>query len=328
MRVNRGLLGWGVFFIVLGAVPLAVQSGTLDEDAVRNAWQLWPLILIGIGLGLVLGRTRFAIVGGLVVAVTLGLMGGALIATGIGAATGVTSCGFGGGSGEAFPAQAGSFARDSRVSLEMDCGEVTVAGADGAGWTVNGTADDGRAPEVQSDDGRLVVRAPGQQGFSIGAEGSRWQVTLPRDIAVDVDLSVNAGSGDLDLAGMTVPGFTASVNAGEARADLSGSRGTGLVDASVNAGSLIMLLPVPSGTLRGNVSVNAGSAEVCVPSGVAVLIHAGDQPLGSTNFEGRGLVRAGDTWSSPGYASATDRIELTVSVNLGSIALDPEDGCD
>ena len=60
MRVNRGLLGWGVFFIVLGAVPLAVQAGVVSEARVREAWQLWPLILVGIGLGLVLERTRFA----------------------------------------------------------------------------------------------------------------------------------------------------------------------------------------------------------------------------------------------------------------------------
>ena len=47
MRVNRGLLGWGVFFIVLGAVPLAVRSGLLSEASLANAWQLWPLLLIG-----------------------------------------------------------------------------------------------------------------------------------------------------------------------------------------------------------------------------------------------------------------------------------------
>ena len=27
MRVNRGLLGWGVFFVAVGAVPLAVRAG-------------------------------------------------------------------------------------------------------------------------------------------------------------------------------------------------------------------------------------------------------------------------------------------------------------
>ena len=40
MRINRGLLGWGLFFIVVGSVPLAVQSGLIDEDVVRRAWQL------------------------------------------------------------------------------------------------------------------------------------------------------------------------------------------------------------------------------------------------------------------------------------------------
>ena len=84
MRLNRSLLGWGVFFIVLGSVPLAVRSGILDADLVRRAWELWPLILVGIGLGLILSRTRVAFVGGLVVAVTLGLMGGALVTAGLG----------------------------------------------------------------------------------------------------------------------------------------------------------------------------------------------------------------------------------------------------
>jgi hypothetical protein len=328
MRVNRGLLGWGVFFIVLGAVPLAVQSGALDADVVRNAWNLWPLVLIGIGLSLVLARTRFAVLGGLVVAVTFGLMGGALLATGITWGTGFGTCGFGGGGGESFPAQAGTFTRAATVRLEMDCGEVTATAADGSGWTVDGTADAGRTPDVQADEGRLAVRTPDRAGMAIGADGSRWQVTLPRDVAVAMDLTVNAGSGDLDLAGMTVPSLGASVNAGEARLDLSGSRGTERVDASVNAGSLVLLLPMPSGTLRGNVSVNAGSAEICLPDGVAVRINAGDQPLGSTNFGDRGLVRSGNTWSSPGYESAATRVELNVSVNLGSVALDPEDGCD
>ena len=115
MRVNRGLMGWGVFFIVLGVVPLAVQAGALDPEVVRRAWQLWPLILIGIGLGLVLARTRLAILGSLVVAVTFGLMGGALIATGVGSAGGFTSCGFGAGQGgEAFPTQTGALRRRCR----------------------------------------------------------------------------------------------------------------------------------------------------------------------------------------------------------------------
>ncbi|HEY6571184.1 MAG TPA: DUF5668 domain-containing protein, partial [Candidatus Limnocylindrales bacterium] len=72
MHINRGMLGWGVFLIVAGSVPLLVQAGAVDPEVIRRVWQLWPLILIGIGLGLILQRTRAAVVGGLIVAVTCG----------------------------------------------------------------------------------------------------------------------------------------------------------------------------------------------------------------------------------------------------------------
>ena len=103
MRVDRRLLGWGVFFILLGAVPLAVRQGLVPADAVSRAWTLWPLLLISAGIGLLLRRTPLEFVGGLLTAATLGLIGGALIAGG--------AIPFGGCSSDrdstAFPAQHG-----------------------------------------------------------------------------------------------------------------------------------------------------------------------------------------------------------------------------
>jgi hypothetical protein len=328
MRVNRGLLGWGVFFIVLGAVPLAVRAGVIDPARLVNAWQLWPLILVGIGLGLVLSRTRAAILGGLVVAVTFGLIGGAALATGLAwNGFGLASCGVGvADRGPAFPASSGTLTGSAPVRLEMDCGEVTASPADGAGWTLEGTSDDGVAPEVAAAAGALTVRAP-ERAARLGATGSTWRLSLPREASIALDLAVNAGSGDLDLAGMTVTRIDTSVNAGSARVDASGAGGTRTLDASVNAGSATILLPVPEGTLRGSVSVNLGSAEVCVPDGVAVRIHGG-ATLGSIDGGRLGLVETGDGWVSPAYDGAASRVELDVSANLGSISIGPEGDCD
>ena len=78
MHIRRGFLGWGVFLILAGAVPLAVRSGYLSEDQVGRLWTLWPLILVGIGVGLILSRTRFDFLGGIIVAATFGLMVGRL----------------------------------------------------------------------------------------------------------------------------------------------------------------------------------------------------------------------------------------------------------
>ena len=94
MHVNRGLLGWGVFFLALGAVPLAVQSGRIDAETARRAWELWPLLLIGAGLGLVLRRTPLGALGAVLAGFTFGLMAGGLLAGGSGAGS-LALCGIG-----------------------------------------------------------------------------------------------------------------------------------------------------------------------------------------------------------------------------------------
>src|SRR5207342_2914460 len=124
MRIRRGFLGWGVFLILAGAVPLAVRSGYLSEDQVGRLWTLWPLILIGIGVGLVLSRTRFDFLGGLIVAATFGLMVGGFLSAGVSGLSGA-SCGSG-GSSPAFPARDGAFAATGDVELQLSCGELTV----------------------------------------------------------------------------------------------------------------------------------------------------------------------------------------------------------
>ena len=49
--------------------------------------------------------------------------------------------------------------------------------------------------------------------------------------------------------------------------------------------------------------------------------------LGSNNFSDAGMTKDGeDTWTRPGRSDGS--IDLDVSANLGSVNLNPEDGCD
>ena len=124
MHVDRRLLGWGLFFIVLGAVPLAVRAGAVDAEIVGRWPLLWPFILVGLGASLLLRGTPVPWLGGAVMAVTFGLMGGGAIATGFGGVSGFGGCG--GGSTPAFEPQRGTLARSGRVSIEFDCGTLRV----------------------------------------------------------------------------------------------------------------------------------------------------------------------------------------------------------
>ncbi len=330
MRINRRLLGWGVFFIVLGVVPLAVRGGMLDPDLVRRAWELWPLILVGIGLGLVLERTQLAVVGSVVVAVTFGLMGGALIATGVGSPVGFTTCGSTGSGdrGEPFAASGGLLGADTQVRLDLNCGDLVATATDGSEWRLDGRSADGQPPEIGTTSSGLVVRTPSRKGIDLPSEAWQWNLSLPRAGAISVGMSLNAGSADVRLDGMTVPAFDVSVNAGDAHVDLGQATGTTTVGGSVNVGSLSITLPRPTGTLAGSLSVNVGSLELCVAGGTPIRLRAGDSPLGSNNFASRGLVRNGNTWISDGFDGAADAVDLRLSANLGSITLNPENGCE
>ena len=53
MHIDRRLVGFGLFLITVGGVMVAVRQGLLSEEAARQAWTLWPLILVGVGLSIV-----------------------------------------------------------------------------------------------------------------------------------------------------------------------------------------------------------------------------------------------------------------------------------
>jgi hypothetical protein len=329
MHVHRGLLGWGVFFIVLGAVPVAAHAGVVGPTTLAGAWQLWPLLLIGAGVGLVLARTSGAIVGRLTVAVTAGLMGGAVLVSGIGGlADGFARCGAGpGGAGSPFPEQRGTFREAARVSIQLDCGAADIKAQSGAAWRVAGTSHDGRPPNIDEAPQSLAIRADSQAvraGLGTGG-GTGWQVTLPRDPLLTLDVEVNAGAARAILDGLALDRVAADVNAGSAFLDLGAVSEAHSLDATVNAGSIAVILP--SASLGGSLTANAGSISICAPPGVDLRFHVGSNQLGSDNFEEAGLVPEGSTWSTPGYGDGAHQVELSTTANLGSINLNPAGGC-
>ena len=323
MRIDRRFLGWGVFFFLLGAIPLAVQADVLDPAVVARAWQLWPVLIIAGGISLLLRRTSFDWVGGLIVAATLGLMLGGLLA--VGADIGRFGSACGSGSGTAFAGQQGSQSNGS-VTIEFTCGDITIGTAPGGGWALTGTSSDGQPPRIDAAGSRLAIRSRDTNvGFFGFGNRQGWALTLPQDPLLDVNVQVNAGSGRLGFGGAHLGTLDIHGNAGSTTVDVSAVAAIQRLDLQMNAGSARISLPAAS--LTGSLEVNAGSIAFCVPDGTGLRVTAGDNITGSNNFADQGLTKTGSTWESPNYASATNRINLTTSANAGSITLNPKDGC-
>jgi hypothetical protein len=312
MRLNSGLLFWGVALLTAGAVALAVQAELLPSDAVANAWRMWPLILVAIGVGLLLSRSPLAPLGAVVGGVVLGIIGGALLTVGpsVGACSGEPQ--------DDHTLDGTLDAETAEVEVDFDCGDLEVVTQAGSAWALVARGD---TPRVDGEADRLELGTRDDGPFGIGGSRNEWTLTLPWRPVLDMDLSLDAGSAELTLTDTIATGLSLDVNAGDATLDLSGARVNEL-DVGVNAGSGTIVVDRGS-TVSGTLETNAGSLNLCADERTGLAITVEDSVAFSHNLQNSGLTRSSNTWRS----ETGTQVSLRVEGNAGSFTLNPEEGC-
>jgi hypothetical protein len=318
LRINTGLVFWGVALITAGAVALAIQAGAIDGAAARELWRFWPVALIVIGVSVIAARTPLALLTTALAGLVVGGLGGTLVS---GFPEGI-SFGCEGEPAESV-SQEGSFGSTGEVVLDLDCGTLDVAMAPGAGWTLDARHAPDAAPGVEAGNGSLHVESEGAAVFGFTEARQSWEVGLPTEPTLDLEVEANAATSALALEEGTFSRLAIDANAGEVTLGLAGASVDELqIDA--NAGSLSV--SVDEGTaLAGAVSMNAGSLELCAAEGVNLAITIADANVTfSHNLEDSGLTLDGDTWRSGAGAAA---VSLDIEGNAASFTLNPEEGC-
>lgn len=317
MRIRRGLLFWGLFLIPLGGIPLLARAGTIDPAAFADAWRLWPLVLVVIGLTLLLGRYRAGLIGVVAMALLLGsLAGGALASGGLGIAS----------FGDCSPSvrdtntfdQSGTFSADAALIINLPCGTADVTVQPGTAWNVHVDYRGDPPPVVAATDTLGL-------GVADGGGGHRqdWTITVGADALRSIDLQANAGSSVLQVAGASLRSVSAAINAADLRVD-AGSATIDRLDISANAGRARITLG--GGAVTGDLSANAGAIDLCIPPDASVRIRMDEQLTFAHNLDERGFAQDGETWTRSDGGDG-NLIDLTVDGNAASFTLDPEEGC-
>jgi hypothetical protein len=326
--INRSLLNWGVFLIALGGVPLAVRQGWAEASIAGDLWRVWPLILVGIGLGLILRWTPMAWLGGAIVAATFGLIFGALVAGGV---QGVSNACIGLGSGEtrttseSGPTSGTAF----DLQLELSCGDVAVSRGTAEGWSIEALHDPEDRPVITGSETSLRVdQGEGEDELFVFTQQRRsdWTIGLPVSPSLSVGVTLNAATGTVDLGAGPMSQLGATFNASDATLDLGGITTPQPADLSMTFNASSGSLTLPTGSMTGSLTLNASSLTMCLPAAAQARFEL-ESTLASDNLGGSGLSSVGDGWQTAGFDTAASRIDVSITSTVSSLTLERPEVC-
>jgi len=176
-----------------------------------------------------------------------------------------------------------SVASQLDLRLAFGAGELVVTGV--ASDLVNLTSNH-QDVEVSGSGGDVTIR-PATAVFPFGID-RRWNVQLPSDVPTALNADLGAGNFTLDLS--KVPLTRATINTG--------------------ASDLNVTLPHPRGDVSIRITGGASSMTIDVPTGVEYLV----------SVDG-GLTSMTGPTRSAGYATAADRVTISISAGASSIQI-------
>lgn len=285
-----------LILIGLGVVVLLNSLGLLAWSVWEVIFRLWPVLLIAVGLEIILNR--FSAWGSLLALVlTVAIVAGALWLLGPGTAT-----------GQVVPAeevrQALGEASRARVVIEPGVGSLHIEALPESANLVEGMIQMGRGQRVRRDfavAGKTATFTLRSGGETIGpffwwGEQRNWELGLAPEVPLELRVGMGVGRADMDLTGLTVSNLKVSMGIGQT----------------------IVTLP-SEGRFQARIEGAIGETTVVIPAGMAARIHV------NTGLAARGLPasyqRQDDVYTSPGYASADDRVDLEVSQAIGQITV-------
>lgn len=301
-RHYRGGFVWPIVLIGAGIVFLLNNLGLVGWEVWQTLLRLWPVLLIAVGLDLLVGR-RFplgsALLGVLLIVVL------ALAAQGtLPAMTSVAS--------------ATTVERTETVSQTLDGAERATVNIDfGAGAfnltalpsdsdkLIEGTADLSRGETLRQDYrvnggvGTLTLQSAGNWSAGpewLGDQSKTWDLSLNRDLPMDLRIDAGAGKSTLDLVNLTLRRFALDGGVGQVTVKLPGK---GQYEVSIDGGVGQVVLMVPEG-LAARVTVDGG--------------------LGGVSAQGD-FTREGDAYVTGDYGRAENRATITAQGGVGQIVL-------
>jgi hypothetical protein len=333
-RLDLPRLG-AILLIAVGLMWFLITIGTFSNASVSILFAYWPVLLIGLGLDIFLGRSGpmgvpyTALAAGVLILVmligpALGLSRGPNVVT------------------ETFTEPLGN-AQSARINLDLASAPNQIFALDGDGELINAELTHTGTINftARGDTNRVVELSRTFEGPSFGFAGvlqTSWDIGLSPELPIDLFVNVGSGPVNLELVRLDLSDFTLDGGSGPVELELPASQGR--YQAEIDGGSgpikldlsdraeLELAVDVGSGPFTAtlgrdldlDLSLSGGSGPIRIdlPAGAEVKV-----PL----TVGGGLQRtSGDddtgVWQTSGFDQAEQQILITVrSAGSGPITI-------
>lgn len=202
--------------------------------------------------------------------------------------------------------------KTAKVDINSDSGNLSIDKlAKGESLLVRGTL---QYDEKQPPPTPTLDASNGQATLTLRGRGSgrpwlhlpwaacnaatEWQIHLNPAVASDITAHSGGGNVKLDLTGMAVTN----------------------VSADTGGGNMEVVLPDNVAGMNVKASTGAGNVVVQVPSDVAAKIHA-SSGLGKVSVDSRFNPIDRNTYESPEYDRAANKVELTLKSGAGNVSV-------
>jgi hypothetical protein len=292
---RRGVFG-PLLLIAIGILWLLNNFGYLEWNLWDMPFTLWPLLIIGAGLDLLFGRRGGAWSMVLSVLLVCGvLVGGIWLYAAQRASVPHLP---------AMPVAQPAQGIDAwSLRLEPVTGRLQLGPGSASSSLVSGMlfASHNQKPTLRREDSggmaEISIEHPGSTSvFVPGISGPFWDLTINREVPVDLQIGMAAGDLDLQLAEVNVSGLDANLGVGSARLELPARPGL-VVNYRGGVGSLVVVLPAD---VPAVITLDTGITARQLPAG---------------------FVRQGDVVTSPGFESGKGHLELNLAQPIGSLTI-------
>ena len=290
----RGLV-WPAALILLGGVALLINTNIVSADRLYRLGDLWPLLLIVIGLELLVTRMPISANASAVAAVLILLvaLGGSIayVAAGPNVPIGTQTIDR--------SASAGNL---TRASLDVDVGAATinVSGAELKGDLFRAHIEyTGPAPDVSVDRSTGTVNISQNNSFHLFGP-QRFVLNLQVSSSVQWAITIHSGAAADSYLLTSVKLTSLEVDTGASREEIALGMPSGSVPITINGGALTVHMHRPSG-VAAQVSVSGGAVNL--------------------DFDGRHHRAVGTVSDSSG--SASDMFNVQIDGGACTVTMDP-----